>query len=343
MSDQESVFDLQPLSWHTPHWQSVAEQREQGRLPHALLLQGAAGVGKGLFARQLARGLLCQNAAGVAACGQCQDCHLSAIGQHPDWHEVTFERTKEGKLSREIRVDQIRALSDSLSLKSHSAGGKVAVIYPAHKMNVNAANSVLKTLEEPSADTFLLLVTDAPSRLLPTIRSRCQSIRFDVPSADQAEQWLASVVADQSPQALLAMSGGAPLLARQAAEEGWLDERETWFEQLLDIARGKLNPVDAAAAAAGMEVAASRVLEWTVSFCSDLIRLVQKVPDSVQNKDHQSTLAALAEHRFANSPQPLYRWCDDLLKAGRYAESASLNAQQLFEDVLLQWQDIQHR
>lgn len=343
MSSSDVALDVQPLSWHEPLWRGVGQQREQGRLPHALLLQGTQGVGKLLFARQLARGLMCQKMPGVNACGECQDCHLSAIGHHPDWHEITFDYTKSGALSREIRVDQIRDLSETLSLKSHSSGGKVVLIYPAHKMNVNAANSLLKTLEEPSSETFLLLVTDAPSRLLPTVRSRCQTIRFDLPQEEQAQQWLSAQVPEQNAQSLLAMAGGAPLLARQAADEGWLGQRDTWFEKLFEVARGHLNPVEAASAAAALDTSAARVLEWTVSFCSDLIRMVQGVPDSAQNKDYQTTLAALAEHRFAQSPQGLYHWCDALLKARRYAESASLNKQQLFEDVMLQWQAIQHR
>ncbi|MGM0564620.1 MAG: DNA polymerase III subunit delta' [Pseudomonadota bacterium] len=325
--------------WHEQAWQSVEEQVSQSRLPHALLLQGPSGVGKLDFARQLARGMLCQKAPGAEACGQCHDCHLCDIGGHPDWHELTFELTKEGKLSREIRVDQVRQLSDSLSLKSHASGGKVAIIHPAHKMNTNAANSLLKTLEEPTEQTLLLMVSDQPSRLLPTLRSRCQNLRFALPDLATAEEWLAGRNPDQDHQALLALAAGAPLLAERAAREGWVDLRQAWFERLLAVARGEVSPVDAAAEFANSDAGPVALLHWAASFCADLLRLGRGL-DQVQNRDFAQALAPMAPRR-QQSEQALHRWFDELLNTARLAESASLNVQQLLESVLFTWQQLQ--
>ncbi|HSW52736.1 MAG TPA: hypothetical protein VLG93_05865, partial [Sulfuricaulis sp.] len=128
--------------WHGALWSALARQFEQ--LPHALLLQGRPGLGKHDFAVQLAQALLCEQARDGMACGQCHCCRLFAAGTHPDLAGVGLVED-----AKSIAVDQIRALGDFLSLRPHTAARKVVIISPAEAMNINAANSLLKLLEEP--------------------------------------------------------------------------------------------------------------------------------------------------------------------------------------------------
>ncbi len=151
------------LPWHRALWRHTAARLQAGRMPHALLLGGPRGIGKHRFAEHLARAALCEapDAQG-GGCGQCRQCHLTLAGTHPDWRQVSPE--EEGK---DILVDQVRELTQHLGLKAQMGGYKVAVIEPADKMNMNAANCLLKSLEEPPAATqqygvmILLVITDS--------------------------------------------------------------------------------------------------------------------------------------------------------------------------------------
>ena len=205
------------LPWHRQQWQSVIDRLQRGQFPHALLLHGAAGVGKALFAGRLARLLLC-TADGIATrpCGSCCACHLTAAGSHPDLFELEL---LEGK--KQLIIEQIRSLIDSISLTAYYGGYKVAIINPAGGMSVTSANALLKTLEEPPEATVLLLVVDRGRAVLPTIRSRCQRLMFPLPQREQALTWLHNVLGSDATQqttqlasTLLDISGGAPLLAQ---------------------------------------------------------------------------------------------------------------------------------
>ena len=172
-----SAWTTAPFPWQQSAWDGLMRRLGEQRLPHALLLGGGAGLGKRRLAGDLATALLCQTATGPWPCGQCVGCTLMSAGSHPDFHEIGVE---EG--SRVIKVDAVRELGRSMGLKSQYGGFRVAIIAPAERMNASAANSLLKTLEEPPAGTVLILVADQPSRLPATVRSRCQ--RLDVHAPD---------------------------------------------------------------------------------------------------------------------------------------------------------------
>ena len=156
------------LPWLEDPWNRFAGGLEQDRLPHAVLLTGPEGIGKGQLAMAMVEGLLCLERA-PEACGECRSCRLLAGGAHPDRFTVTFP---EGK--RQITVEQIRGLLDRLALTTTISPRKVALIHPAEGMNVNAANALLKNLEEPPGETVLILLSHDPSRLPVTVRSRSQ-------------------------------------------------------------------------------------------------------------------------------------------------------------------------
>ena len=143
-------LSLAPLPWQISAWQQLHARMENGTLPHALLVCGAAGTGKAHFAQAFAALALCRHPEKAHACGHCGSCHQLAAAAHPDYHPVTIPEDKTA-----ILVDQIRELSQTLALTSQHNGRKIGLLTPADAMNANAANSLLKTLEEPSAGTLL--------------------------------------------------------------------------------------------------------------------------------------------------------------------------------------------
>ena len=161
-------FDMKQLyPWQTESWQAL--QGLRSRLPHALLLKGAQGIGKLDLAMKFSQSLLCDAPAeNGMACGSCDACHWFDQGSHPDFRlvqpdalsasEETETKSASKKPSREISVDQIRALSGFANFSAHRGGYRVVVVYPAEAMNNNAANSLLKTLEEPTDKLLFLLV-----------------------------------------------------------------------------------------------------------------------------------------------------------------------------------------
>lgn len=215
------------LPWHMAQWQQLESLRQNDRLPHALLLSGPEGIGKRRFARVLMQALVCDAPTAEGACGQCRGCRFGM--DHPDLHTVT---APEGK--KQIAVDQVRELVEICNKTAHSSGGrKVIQIFPADAMNNNTANALLKTLEEPSGDTVLILVSDAPARLLATIRSRCRQMAFPVPERELALNWLRVMIPDEKQcLACLDEMSGRPLAAKALFDEDGLALRRQCDEAL---------------------------------------------------------------------------------------------------------------
>ena len=225
------------LPWHDPQWRWMERSIRSGRVPHALLLRGAGGRGKAMFARRLAARLLCGSDA--APCGECASCRLCAAGSHPDRIDVGLAPDR-----REIVVDQIRTLIDSVGLTARFGRWKVVIIDPAGAMNRHAANTLLKTLEEPPGAAVFILVSSNHAQLLPTIRSRCQRIDFPVPDPAIALEWLRGRVPE--PETALELARGAPIGAVEMTEGGLLAVRSTLDRDLDEILAGG-DPVTVAA------------------------------------------------------------------------------------------------
>lgn len=216
------------------------------RLPHALLVHGAPGVGKLALAERMAQLLLCEHADPARRpCGECEACRWFLGGNHPDFRRVEPEalakqplETEEGEEgtaetpparrtrqpSLQIKIEQVRELADFLNLRSHRGRLRIALVHPAEDMNENAANALLKGLEEPPSGAIFILVSDRPARLLPTIRSRCVSLAVPLPPKDVALKWLANQNVKDA-ERWLAYAGGAPLGALDYAAEAPLLER----------------------------------------------------------------------------------------------------------------------
>jgi DNA polymerase-3 subunit delta' len=198
-----------PLPWQVEPWQQLLPLVEAGTLPHALLVAGPEHIGKRHFLFALGALLLCEDRSAGTSCGTCRNCHLLDAGTHPDALVVTTEAD-----SRVIKIDQIRQTIEFASKTPSINLLKIILVGPAETMNNNAANALLKSLEEPTDSTLILLYSHQPSALPATIRSRCQMLAMAPPRQEQSMAWLdqATGSAAISTQ-LLEVSNGRPLLA----------------------------------------------------------------------------------------------------------------------------------
>ena len=320
------MTDLYP--WLEPSRLTIATAIAQGRLPHALLLTGLPGLGKGVLADAIVRQLLCEAASlDTGPCGRCTACAQLGAGTHPDYIKVELEED-----ASVIKVDQIRSLSEKLSLSSHQGGYKVVVLNPADSMNINAANSLLKTLEEPSDNTVLVLVCERPSQLPATVRSRCQQIKVDVPGQDVALQWLAAQGIEGPAKTYLQMAHGAPLEALKQAQAGSIEARRGHFDSLVAILEGRTAPLTIAQSWAKEEDVQG--IRWMRDWLMDLLRIAMTGQTSgVRSADLLDGLARLA-HKLDS--RVLFSQLERVNRALRLTAS-SLNRQLLTEDILLAW------
>ncbi len=320
--------------WLEPYRESVAALIMQERFPHALLLTGQSGMGKADFADYLAQLLLCgQPVGGASPCGQCSACTWFKAGSHPDYHYISFESDeKTGKSRKSIVVDQVRKLAGDLALKSHAGGYKVAVITPADAMNINASNSLLKTLEEPSDNTVLVLVSDQPGHLPATLRSRCQQLRIGVQDKDSVLQWLSGQLDGQVPEMYLRLAENAPLVALRLARENAIEERRDHFSELIDMLDGKIAPLKVAEAWSKDED--MQAVRWLRDWLMDLLRIrMTGQTGAVRNIDIVDGLEVLAKRLDCKL---MFKQLDRINRTLQLAASG-LNRQLMTEDILLAW------
>ena len=316
-----------PLPWQVPAWQRLQQQRAEGRLPHALLVSGVAGIGKSRFARALVGALLCEGD-GPGPCGACRGCRLLTAGSHPDRILIQPE---EGK--RTIPVAAVRGLIERLALRPQYGAWQAVLIEPAEAMNANAANALLKTLEEPNPGTLLILVTARPSQLPPTIRSRCQQLNLGVPAFEEARDWLAAQSPDGDPATLLALAGGAPLAALDLAEADGLGDREARLAEWEGVLSGRAAPE--AVAARWLEGGAGPALERLHGWLADLIRVLGagSGAEGLRNPD---LVGRLQEVAAGLDLQTLFHQLDRV-ESARGLVGGPANMQLLLEDLLVAW------
>jgi len=292
--------------WQSSIWQRLMSDKE--RLPHALLLRGQSGIGKLNFAISLSQALLCeQTNSAHQACGVCPSCGWFEQDNHPDFRLISPEQdvskddevsTKSTKKRTQIVIEQIRGLSDFLSLSSHKSNGlRIVVIHPAEGLNAAAANALLKMLEEPPPNVVFILVAHQAHKILPTIMSRCQKIDMPVPSTEDALAWIKHQ-GIQNADALLSYAGGSPLMAIDDAEEGVLASIEIC--KLLSFgAKSDVFQLSAACLALGMENAVSALQKWSydllVCHFTQKVRYHQSQEGAVKKLVQQLNLAQLLD------------------------------------------------
>ena len=309
--------------WQEGLWQSLGKQLASGEVPHALMLVGPAGMGKRQFAQQLVARLLCDQPDMTGhACGQCRGCTLREAGSHPDFRLVEPEEA-----GKAIKVDQIRGVISYLSLTSQYHHAKIVVISPAEGMNTNAANSLLKTLEEPPAGGMLVLVSNHPASLPATIRSRCHQLRFAIPPNEQALAWLTPQLDNPGQaQVLLDMAGGAPLAALALAESGFQDHYDEFTQTLGAIFEARQDPVKVAEG--WVKATHLDSFRWIYGLFAALIRY-RLLPgeNDVLNLHATGNRLDLRE---------LYALLDEVTEALRL-ERTQINQQLLLEGLLIRW------
>lgn len=244
-------------TWLIHPYQLLRKQADAGTLHHGTILYGKADIGKQLLAADLARYLLCHRPNQGGVCGTCQSCSLFSAGSHPDYHVLESETS--------IGVDQIREAIKNLESTAHLSGAKVLIVKDSHAMTLSAANALLKTLEEPTASTFIILLTDQFNKLLPTIRSRCQKIKVSVSSRDEVDNWL------QQEQLLTAselcdMYWDRPLLLQQLL----LDKDNEHFSQ--QIPRVLLGEIDLLSFCEKQAPNTRPILEWLTHWIAKYAR-----------------------------------------------------------------------
>lgn len=314
-------------SWLVAKWRQLQERQSADRFPHALLLYGPKGLGKNLFADRLGRSLLCQQPDDYGLpCGGCHACQMCDAETHPDLRWVQPE--EQGKA---IRIDTVRELCTHLTLKAQFGAYKVAIVSPADRMNIAASNALLKTLEEPPADTLLILVTARPAYLPATIRSRCQALAFVPPDRQKAVQWLRERGVENA-DSLLAIAHDAPFLAEKLSASDCIAQRRQLLHTVSDIRAGSTDLVATAANYAKQE--GNSVCSWMLSYVTDMIRLkLVADPPRLSNEECRAVLEQLAGS-FTHAE--LFALQDALVVALRLLETP-INAQLLLEDLFMYW------
>ena len=341
-----------PFPWQLAQWAQLTRAFTASQLAHAYLFSGSEGLGKSLFANSFAKFVLCLNPIALSAvaglvesrvaCNSCPNCLQGGAGNHPDI--LTIE-PEEG--SKNIKIDQIRWLSEFVIRSSHSGGAKVAIIQNAHLLNANAANALLKTLEEPNDGTHVFLVSDHPGRLVATIRSRCQKLAFQTPSSDIAAPWLQSITGAGNVESILEASDMRPLIALQLAEGDSLQDRAQFLQSICELKTGNKSIQQVLALIA--KNGESEVLQHFSAFLSKLTKY--SLTGSVENEDDPSLqgmyslLLPSKEKSLAQAvASSLALFYTEVEIARRQlASSTNPNPQLIMESILWQWSKLNLR
>lgn len=302
------------LPWHMREWKKIEIGIRDGLLPHALMLVGPQYVGKSQFALAVARRLLCNTPFDGLNCGQCHACVLSSSGSHGDFLWVEPEEK-----SRIIKIEQIRNLV-RFSQKTATHGmRKVIVIDPAGSMNLNAFNALLKLLEEPANETFLILVCHRLDGIPVTIRSRCLIYRLGIPGYLDSLEWLDSFVSNRNEsEAILALADNLPLLARDIYLAGISESMINRKATLDSLRLHTMNVTDAAAC-------------WSET---DPVVLLEKLTRMLQ----QQVLELSTQQLNTKHGHVIFRIYDEITMLRRaLSGGANLNKQMLIDAVISQY------
>ncbi|NMH64207.1 DNA polymerase III subunit delta' [Shewanella salipaludis] len=204
---------LAKLPWLAAATERFIDSLRRNRLSHAQLIGIDSALGGQLLALSMAQAALCQQPTAQGSCGFCKACQLFEAGSHPDFYRVEAD-------GNQIKVDQIRELCHKLSSTAQQGGRRVALLFNCERLNLAAANALLKTLEEPGQNTLLLLQSDTPGRLLPTISSRCQRISFTAPSRADIGHWLTNLYGMQEDVTWCLPVVGGPLALAASLQSG---------------------------------------------------------------------------------------------------------------------------
>lgn len=331
------IYRSEMLPWHQSEFERLVTNK--AGLPHAILLRGQQGIGKLAFARSLAQALLCEAPLpSHAACGRCEACHWFTAGSHPDFRQIepeslaessTEEQGSDKKASSQIGVEKIRQLHDFINISSHRNGAKIILVHPAEALNVNAANALLKNLEEPPPRTHFLLVSHRSHALLPTIKSRCRQLPLAAPERRLALEWLKSQDVT-APELALAQTGNSPLLAAQLAAQDYWQARDV-FQRYIGSLR--FDPLEVAEQIKDYPV--QHVVGWLQKWSYDLA--ASKFLGIIRyNPDCETVLAPMAKQVDGLR---ILRFHREMVKLQRIVNHP-LNARLFIEQLMIAYADL---
>lgn len=307
--------------WLNNSFEIIRDDSIADRLAHALLLSGHEGIGVPEFAEEIASFRLCFNRVssteGTVACGQCKACNLLKSSTHPDLRILEPEGA-----AQIIKVDQVRELVKFISQTPQIGEWKVAIIRPAHRMNHNAANALLKVLEEPAGKSLLLLATERPQVLLPTVRSRCAHIKLPGPSEAQLRDYLLSADIDINTHAdAIKKLGLKPLMI-----EDWIntDMISSWKLAIGEVSALEQKQSNAVKAAQLLkDLAPSQLINWLIEYAS--LRMKNLMRSGDQNnyfRDYEHVYTLLLDAKMTMD------------------SGANPNQQLVLESIFLDWPKI---
>lgn len=317
------------LPWHANLWQRMVNNPHPA---HAYLFHGKKGIGKHLFAKRLGHYWLCLSPENQQPCGHCKSCHLLASsGAHPDIFYLSPED------SEFIKVDQVRGLVDFINQTPQLSSCKVVMIEPAEALNLNAANALLKSLEEPAGNTRIILVSHQIGQLLATIKSRCIQQLCPTPDKQHALQWMQEqlTAVDSEKLAILwELAGFAPLYAVQLYQQGILEQRQQVVEDLKKLLKQQL--VASQVAEGWNEVPLLLLFNWFCDWLHLIVRyqVTQQMSD-LGSADMQKVLGYLADKAPQAKLMELQDWL--LQERQKVLAKANLNRVLLLESVLIRW------
>jgi DNA polymerase-3 subunit delta' len=338
---EERKLLLQEIPWNLDLWNGLIERYYSSGLPHASLLLGNEGTGRRRLAFRLAKFLLCQSADKkkskiTTACGQCHSCQLMDAGSHPDY--LVCDQESRGK---QIKVDDIRSLNDFLSKTPQISTCQVVQVYPVEAMNSNASNALLKTLEEPSGESYLLLVAERLGSILPTIRSRTQRINFHPPSREQGLDWLSKRLINTPTDDLtlaLEQCAGGPLKAELWLREGLLARDSLYTELMSNWLSGQQQLQDVSKVLSKYDLIST--INWWTGLSLDIIKLGMGANRTqISRPQDAEWIEQLAATASKIKLLTLQKNLQDI--AGRLAAGqGNYNVSLLLESLLLDWQQL---
>ena len=319
-----------PLPWQQQQWDFILTNARQNKLAHAILLTGAAGLGKVLFAQQIVQTLLCERGTELnKPCKQCRSCHLITADTHPDFYHLTPE--EDGK---NIKIDAVRNFIGRMQQTAQYDNYKVAIINPAEQLNTAAANALLKTLEEPAARTIIILITSQPNFLPATIRSRCQTLSFAAPKIDIVKPWLQTQIPNQTNiDQLLQLAENNPLTALRLVQNEEFLLVQQIIKNLIALTLGQTTPIQLATE--WNKLAIQLLLNEMRNMLLDLIRLKSNLAENyLRATNYKNELVKIA-HQV--DIKKLYQCIDKINNAQLQFRATNLNQQLFLENLLYDW------
>ena len=338
MQDSSHTSDTNQLTtaitypWQDNNWKYFVQARAANHLPHALLLVGEEGIAKYILAKRMAKSLLCMQPIEFESCGKCQSCKTYESGANPDYTQIELAEDKQ-----QISVDQIRKLNEFLTYTRSFNTHRVAIINPIERMNNNAANSLLKSLEEPANNSVIILVASNLSKILPTIKSRCQLISVACPSKIQAIDWFKKNHPNiEHAELRLDIASFKPLKAFNITDDD-ISARSNFLEDLTNIVSENLSVV--VTAKKWEKTNLESLLNWQITWAQQLIKVAECGSlSSDLNESHKTDRLYQIQQALFSQIKPDKRWqlYQHLIKQKQYIHT-SVNTLMFIENMLLLW------